>query len=377
MTRRGVPWGWIGGAVLLAPVVLFLLLFRPVREEVEAGFQGEARANPYLAAQRLFTRMGVPAETVHGSVDLPPSGSTVILLGPEPLPTNHDVESLLAWVESGGRLVATPSRSASFDGLFNRFAVAVTAPDGEVGPLENPPSEELVEVPWAGEAEPLRVSVPRGRRLVDRETSGSSEAESPNGTFLRRLEHGRGEVVFLADDAFLRNESIGRHDHARLATALVRPQLVSQPSAIVVIRDAVPSLASLLVRHAWPVLLSGALLLLAWLRLASGRFGPSLPEPPRDRRRLLEHVEAAGAFLWRQGGSAALLESARRALLERIHLREPSWEKLPRSELVHRAADAAGLDPGVVEHALYGPAAGDAHGFVQSIQTLETVRRSL
>jgi len=143
------------------------------------------------------------------------------------------------------------------------------------------------------------------------------------------------------------------------------------------VRDRPPSLAALLARHAWPALASGGVLLLAWLRFASARFGPLLPEPSRDRRRLLEHVEAAGVFLWRQGEREALLSSTRRALLARIHLREPSWEKLPRAELVRRAAAAAELDPPAVARALYGPAPADAQGFVQSSQILETVRRSL
>lgn len=376
--RPGTRRRAIVAALVAAPVVLFFLVFRPVREEVEAGYQGEARANPYLAAERLFTRLGIPAETVHGNLELPPSGSTVILLGPEPLPANQDVESLLAWVAGGGRLVAVAAGVDGSDALLARFGVVGTTPDVPEARPGARASEETVEARVPDEPEPLRVAVPRGRSLVSRgEETGGEEVSAAEGTFLRRFEHGRGEVILLADDTFLRNDAIGRPDHARLAWALVHRETAGHPVAVLVVRDTVPSLMALLVRHAWPALLAGALLLLAWLWLAASRFGPVLPEPSRERRRLLEHVEAAGSFLWHQGGADALLASTRRALLARVHLREPAWEKLPRQELVRRAAEAAGLQPGPVDRALYGPVTGDAHGFVHSIQTLETVRRSL
>jgi hypothetical protein len=88
-------------------------------------------------------------------------------------------------------------------------------------------------------------------------------------------------------------------------------------------------------------------------------------------------VEAAGAFLWHQGGSDALLAATRRAVHARIHRREPAWESLPRQELVRRAAGVAELDPETVERALYGVPGSDAQELIQSIQTLEIVRRSL
>lgn len=360
--------------MVAAPILLFLLVFRPVRQEIEAGYQGAARANPYLAAERLFTRMGVPAETVRGDVNLPPSGSTVVLLGPQPLPSNHDLDSLLAWVEDGGRLVATPAGTASFDSLLEHFGVVAIRPQAAEGPPSGSRREEVVEIAGLEEAGPLRVSVPRGSRL---RLASAAGGEDPGDRFLRRFERGQGEVILLADGTFLRNDAIGRHDHARLAGSLVYRHTAGHPVAVLVVRDRLPSLAALLGRHAWPALVSGGVLLLAWLRFASARFGPLLPEPSRDRRRLLEHVEAAGTFLWRHGEREALLSSTRRAVLGRIHLREPAWEKLPRAELVRRAAAVAKLDPPAVARALYGPAPADAQGFVQCSQILETVRRSL
>ena len=381
--RVGVGRWWIGGLAVAIPALLFLLLFRPVREEVDAGYRGAARTNPYLATERLLTRLGAEAETVHGSLELPPPTATAIFLGSEPLPVNQDLDALLDWVSDGGRLVVTPAGAASFDALLAHFRLEVVRPEStEALPAEADTrgATETVEVDAPGERTPLRVAVPRGRRLVPREAEGSTDEPVAEASVLRRYALGAGEVYVLADGSFLRNEAIGRLDHARLAWALADRvhRSGNEPTRVIlVVRDAVPSLAVLLARHAWPVLIAGALLLLAWLRLAMSRSGPALAEPSLDRRRLLEHVEAAGGFLWRQGGSAALVESTRRAVLARVHLREPAWETLPPEELARRAARASGLQPGPVERALFGPVPGDGHDFVHSIQTLETVRRSL
>jgi hypothetical protein len=306
----------------------------------------------------------------------------VILLGSQPLPSNHDLDSLLHWVDEGGRLIATPASSTGFDAIFGFFRTTVTEPEPPQTILAVPPKPEVVEAPME-DGSRLRVEVPAGRSLLSlgEEPDGADEEEGD--AVLRRFDYGAGDVLLLADDSFLRNDAIGRLDHAQLLATLIEERLerVTDPdvvsATVLVIRDTVPSLAHLLARHAWAALIAGGLLLVAWLRLAGGRFGPTLPEPARDRRRLLEHVEAAGAFLWHQGGSDALLAATRRAVHARIHRREPAWESLPRQELVRRAAGVAELDPETVERALYGVPGSDAQELIQSIQTLEIVRRSL
>jgi hypothetical protein len=383
--RSGRGWTWLGAAALAAPLLLFFACFEPVKVREGSGFGPEARANPYLAAERLLERLGYPAWNERDSLELPSPTDTVILLGPQPLPSNQDLASLLAWVESGGRLVATPAGATGFDAVFGHFGATVTEPEpfDVEALLDAEASREVLEVP-TDDGERLRVEVPAGvslRALGEEEADGAEDEAA--GELLWRFPYGEGDVLLLAGDSFLRNDAIGRLDHAGLVASLVAGRLdrIADPDVVsrtvLVIRNTVPSLAHLLARHAWAALVAGGLLLVAWLRLAGSRFGPALPEPAGDRRRLLEHVEAAGAFLWYQGSGDVLLEATRRAVHVRIHRREPAWESLPRQELARRAAEAADLDPLPVERALYGVPCGDAQELVQSIQTLETVRRSL
>ena len=99
------------------------------RVEEPAGYQGEARRNPYLAAQRLLQRTGHPVTRGRGLPHpLPPPGDELIL--PERGPLAADTVARLAdWVARGGLLLAAglepedPAAPATADPLFRAFGV--------------------------------------------------------------------------------------------------------------------------------------------------------------------------------------------------------------------------------------------------------------
>ncbi|HYU34957.1 MAG TPA: DUF4350 domain-containing protein, partial [Thermoanaerobaculia bacterium] len=220
------------------------------------------------------------------------------------------------------------------------------------------------------------VELPRTRRLaVTRQDAQIAFGTGAGLAFVRYAE-GAGSVTFLADASFLTNSGIGQLDHAALAWALVRAGGDAPAGVWIAIRDKVPTLGQLLVRHAWMALASGGLLIAAWLWAAGSRFGPLLPDPPRDRRSLLEHVEASGDFLWRTGRGDEIVQSAREALVHRIDVREPGWSRLPAPELVKRLAAGARLPAARIDRALHGTVTTPAD-LVHALQTLETVRRTL
>jgi len=150
----------------------------------------------------------------------------------------------------------------------------------------------------------------------------------------------------------------------------------------VIWREEWPGLGALLFAHAWQVVASAVLLVGAWVWSRSRRLGPLLADRPVDRRQLMEHVEAAGRFDWKNDSGRSLVASVREALLERVKLRHPTWATLGRIELAQRLAEVAGLPAEQVERAL-GPervlarGARDRDFFVRNIATLEAVRKAL
>lgn len=347
----------------------FFTLFERVEQDVEVGYQGAARTNPFLAAERLFTRLGAPARTLAARpAGLPPADHALLLVSPARALPAERFAKILDWVRQGGRLLVAPDDAPSLDPILGHWAVQVS------------------DQPEAGEPEVLEVSlrdgtkakveIPRARRLEVTRQDTQAAIGSPAGLAFVRYAEGAGSVTFLADAGFLSNDGIGQHDHAALAWALVRAGGDAPAGVWIAVRDEVPTLAQLLAQNAWMALASGGLLIAAWLWSAGTRFGPLVPDPPRGRRSLLEHVEASGDFLWRAGRGAELVQGARQALLERIDVREPGWSRLPPADLVERLAAGARLPAARVDRALHGAVTAPAD-LVHALQTLETVRRSL
>jgi hypothetical protein len=355
----------------------FLNNFERVEEEIDAGYQGEARANPFLAAERLFTRLGAPSRTLpFGPSTLPPPDHALLLVSPVRSVSAEQAEAIVAWVHEGGRLVVALDDAPSLDPLLRHWGVTAT---DAVGPDEKP---EVLQIPLrvrnpAGKPAPVKAEIPRGRRLATTRKDAEIEIRSDAGISFVRYAAGQGSVTFVADTTFLNNDGIGEHDHAALAWALVHGGSGDLPAGVwLTVRDSVPTLAQLLARHAWMALASGAVLIAAWLWAAGSRFGPRLPEPAHGRRSLLEHIEASGEFLWRTGRGWDLVQYARQALLHRVEVREPSWLRLPPHELAQRLAAGSGLPASRIDRALHGDVSITSD-LVTALQTLETVRRTL
>jgi hypothetical protein len=78
------------------------------QETVDQGPSPEARANPYLAAQTFLRKQGIDVETAQTLTTLPELGKqpqTLMLLDSRENMTPSEVERLLAWTRSGGRLL--------------------------------------------------------------------------------------------------------------------------------------------------------------------------------------------------------------------------------------------------------------------------------
>lgn len=357
----GVAWLFRGG-------------FEKVETEVDVGYRGAARANPFLAAERLYTALGSPARTLPGAPRrLPPADHALLVVSPKRSFSAKRTRELLDWIGHGGRLVIALDEAPTLDPILAHFGVRATG-DAETDRR----GTETVEIPLPGGGTG-RVEAAKAPRL---------KAGSKDPKFLLRFDEGEGRVTILSDASFLTNEQIGRLDHARVAWELLEgadpaADAKKPPRGVwIVLREDLPTLTGLLARHAWAASLSSLVLLGAWLWCAGARFGPVLPDPPRHRRSLLEHIEASGDFLLRAGRGEDLAQSARQALLRRIELREPEWAKLP-PELAQHLADhlrkvpgATRLPPARIESALLGPVNGPADLTV-TVQILETLRRSL
>jgi len=295
------------GIVALLVLALLAILFVPVEEEVEQPPSGMAAINRFYAAERLVSELGLPARTAW-RLDEPPTepGALVIVLDENIAFREAVREPLRDWVADGGRLlVAAPiGDEAPLLEAFGIYRSSLLEAEATVSrlPLGTGPAREVGDLPvWS--VWNLEVTDINRWSLADEE--GLEDVAISFG-------YGDGWIGAVGGSTPWTSDNIGDAENASFLWDIV--QDAEPDSVLFVVRGGAPSLWSLLWASARTALISLAALLLAVAWRASRRFGPMLPTPSAQRRRIVEHIEGSGAFLWRQPeGREALIHSARRA----------------------------------------------------------------
>lgn len=194
-----------------------------------------------------------------------------------------------------------------------------------------------------------------------------------HGAVVRRL--GAGRVTVLPEAGLLRSNHIDELDHALFFVDLLVADGALPAGALLVLSGDAPSITGLLWRAGWPALVSVFALALAWAWRSAMPFGPQLPVASRDRRSLLEHVEATGHFLWRHGHHGVLLAAARGRLRDRLSRRHPGLAKLDDDALAVAIAERLDLDPEETRAALTGGGGRDRRAFLAAVRALQRTWR--
>ncbi len=376
-----------------------------VTEEKEVGYQGVARYDPLLAAQRLLQRMSMTVTTIHHpphvKQQLKEDDVLVLVHSYQPLSETKS-QQLLDWVAQGGHVIMVSNtllnqEDAEEDPILQALEVqqmSLELEDKEI--LQAPPIHALL----ASHPQPFVVNFQPDYVLQAQESD-------PANPHLLHLKWGKGHFTLLTDVWFLHNARIDAHDHAAFFWALLnlqqRPQHVwlSYPlskgaadkdsirrkstqagdcedcSDDQQFEEGMPSLWTLLWEQAWYLLVSLSVLLLFWLWSASRRFGGLLKPPSQQRRRLLEHIEASGEFLWHTGHTASLLRGVRQHLFKELQRRHPLWSTLPPQDLSQCLAEHCALSVDRVQCALYEQQISSAATLTDAVQCLNHIRRHL
>jgi hypothetical protein len=361
-------------AALVAVLVLggawwFFTNFERVPTTERVGYQGEARRNSFLAAERLLARMGLSVRHMRAPRELRelPAHGTLVLPDRRDSLAPDERRRLLAWVEAGGHLIVEDESHRRPDPILDALAV-------KRKPGPSPGAQGLVEARLPHAPAPMKV------RMHALQTLEAPRAEvtvrSEHATHLVHFRHGRGRVTVLNDLAFMRNDAIGAGDHAEFVWQLTRFQ-PDAASIAVFDNPAKLSLWRWLGDHAWTALAAAAAWLALWLWRIAPRFGPLAPDPEPARRRLLDHLRASGRFQWSTGGAARLAETAREAALRRIARAQADFAGLAERERAARLAGTLGLGPEAARHLLRTPPDLAAHEFVAAMRAFQRVHEQL
>jgi hypothetical protein len=368
---------------LAAAAIWFFSNFERRTEKEWVGFQGKARRDNWLAAERLLQRMGASATAVRSLPELGslPGSATLLLPGGRQALNTQMRNRILLWVARGGRLIVEAEPPYMRDALLDALGVQrklIKLPQKKKRDDEEDDDKYGYQMPvrvaLPAELEPVTVIMKRGIDLRSKKPLAQFGYRETNAALF--LSHGRGRVLVLNDFGGFSNDSIGEHDHAEFLWHMVRVD-EGAPSAYFFFDPQKLSLLQWLRENAWAAIAGGALLVLIWLWRAVPRFGPIVPDPDRARRRLLDHLRASGRFLWKHGGSRRLLEAAREACMRRIARAHPELVVAADAQRQTRLTELLGLDAEQSRLLFSHDVPVRALDFIRTIQVYQTVHETL
>lgn len=340
MTRRTATL--LGLLLLVLAACLGLFLYKhiePYQQIIDHGPAPEARSNPYLAAEHFLRGRGL--NVTHASSlgvlsRLETRQESLLLLGPRGNLSARQVDDLLQWVTTGGRLLVAaeknwdPDSGQSGDPLLDRLGVQLwLSKDLKDDPAQVPdePFPNLTKLYLEHEPTPAYFGFIPELHLEDPDNQARAWANSAGATHLMQLDHGLGTITVVSDANLWKNPTIAQYDNAWLLWYLTQDSNVT-----LVFNTAHDNLLSQLWRYFPQALLALLALVGLWLWHIGLRQGPLQAPTPLARRQLLEHLRASADFLLRRSGQTTLLHNLQQDIQRRARLRYPGFERLPVAE---------------------------------------------
>jgi hypothetical protein len=427
-------WSLLLGGLALCLLYLLYTLMEPYEEAVDRGWSDAARRNPFLAAEQFLTRSGVMTESSDrlDVMDTLGTDATLVIGNANHVLTRQRALDLISWMERGGHIIV----AAQFydedqpDVLLSEFEVTKHESEIVEEPAQNESSrlrglflqasedaqQELQQA--KAQEESIRQQLSPGERLrleesfanngalsslafegidygftADFRGSGSlshpwfytEEGEEYDGerpfywagndraiTFMQ-LYVGEGMLTVLADADIWNSGQVGHFDHAFLLQTLTE-----ESGQVVLLYGAlVPTLWEIIWRHFPELVIVLLVLLAAWTLHRTRRFGPLIETDNSTRRSYREHIQAVGNFFWRRQMSDQLLAAARRDLWQLLAKRSPESQQLSESEKLRRFASVTGISVEALRTLMLGPVPVGEFKFLQSVQSLQEIRKSL
>jgi hypothetical protein len=375
---------WIGVAAAVMLLVLGFWIARHVTwepVEVPLPLRGEARRNPFYAAQRFVEALGATASWEH-ALGRPSSDAVVYVSGFHWSLIDSRRRAIERWVEAGGRLVVDNQLLGTEE--FERWS-------GITREIPKPKSsdDDLDDALERAEAVARRE---RCRDLEDEHharfamcqyiapswlaSRGQSiwTLRNQDGIQALRVRIGRGTVTALNASPF-GNEVFTEGDHARIFVALT--DLTRDDEVHFLSENESPSLTALVWKTGAPVVVIFSIWVALTLWRGGVRFGPLAPRAELVRRSLAEQIRGTGHFALRSGDGDALHMATLRALSRAAQRRIPGFLTLDTDARAAAIARVTSADAASLTAAITAVDLRRVQDLRNAVALLETTRREL
>jgi hypothetical protein len=367
------------GALLIGLIAWFVTHTYWAEVTRETLLRGEAARNAHYTLIHLAAALGIRTREIVSLRELAPD--TVVLIND---PKNdlllQRVDSIEAWVESGGRLVITGDILRAHEDLqswsgVRRAQTAATAEAPSVPNADTGCTPMAVQVNGGATGQSLRVCAASAEPYWQSDRVPAWSLSDAQGLQVLSVDIGDGEVTVIGPSEILGNRALLAGDNAELLIAAVG--LRHQDTLLILSPPKLLSLPALLWRLAAPaIVFFGAAMLLLVLRQLP-RFGPPLPVAAPAHPLLAGQIRAYARLVWRTRKLQVLRGATRRSLEAVARRRIGGYRTLDREQRTQRLSASTGIDSGAIAAALAEDAAGKPSEHRAAMTLLEVCRRIL
>lgn len=360
---------------LLCLVALFFFLFRYETYIDKAGKSWETLSNRYYVAELFLNHRLVKTETVKNldrNRPLPKGPAIVFLYGERTnLPPDYN-QRLLDWVGAGGLLIVK-TESGWGEGKEDPLL-------GKVGLFRHEEEDEDTGLTRSNWTSGLVTEI----ELDNQIQIGAHDADNlcfytgSDGQYrIAASYYGEGIICAVADDSFMHNEPMTRNDNAWMLWELATLPDEPVKTAWIVYGSQYASIWRHLFGRGLPLVVSLLLAAIVFCWSIGFREHAVQPDPEPIRRRLSEHIEHIGRFLWTRNRAFVLAEAVRKELFHDLARRHPGLHEATDEEIHRFLAEQSELEEVRVADALRRTSPHNERELLIRIIDLETIRRAL
>ena len=370
------------------------------------GYDGRARKNPYLAAERYLASDGHEVISSTGVLKFD-EDEGVVFSPASSVRSVADADRVLDWVNMGGHYLCFLERGEDYwkdvgdwahhdpeawredteeetglnlllesaelslvDDLKEEYDWQERGSDVAKG--KELPFTESVLVFTDDDDEEFKMELGGTRLLVPYENlyyeSDWHDEGEEHHFYSRTL--GVGRITFISDARAFRNPYLKIADHAELLD-----YVAARGGKIVFSLGKVRSFTSMLGEYAWPAMWALLALTVLWVWKSLPRFGPLLEVTDGDARNYAKQLKSTGQFLWRHKREDVLLQSLRDAVVKKSgHFYQ---QGLDSKALIDSLSQSSGIDNDLVSEAMTRTDVRDGSTMVKITKTLQQILKSL
>lgn len=204
---------------------------------------------------------------------------------------------------------------------------------------------------------------------------GNDEEEDYDNEYIEvaRLRVGSGYIDAYASDISLTNDNIACYDNGYAFWQLVK----DSPQVWLAVNADRPSFW----REMWALSAVGCVALIAalalWVWQQGVRFGPVLPIDRSQRRHFIDHIRASGMFIYRNDGSATLMQTLREDIQQKMQIKYSQYLQLGPDQQLEKLQQLTAMPSDDIQLAMFHPLPLPAGLLVDSVRKLQHLRNSL